>query len=341
MDRPARVLYCDCKYAEVIPAAVKRAVLRRLNAAGITFDAAADLCELAANKDPALRRIAESGDVRIIACFPRAVRWLFHAGGAPLPDTGVEVLNIRTLSVDEIVSRLSVEGSSPEAEAGAAPCRCSCGGSASHAASEPAHAPQTREKIDEDRPATWKPWFPVIDYDRCTSCGQCMGFCLFGVFGLNDEERVEVVNPKNCKTDCPACARVCPNVAIMFPKYGKEPINGDEVREEDVRHEPVKVDLSSLFPQGVHSSLTTRTRDAGKRFSSEQVGSETSGGCERCRKKLQADLDIPDKVLAELTDVGKMEDDAEHPNVNAAERRARMSNADDQRFTPSGQEWDL
>src|SRR5688500_4682343 len=30
-------------------------------------------------------------------------------------------------------------------------------------------------------PATWKPWFPVIDYSRCTNCMQCLSFCLFDV----------------------------------------------------------------------------------------------------------------------------------------------------------------
>lgn len=25
----------------------------------------------------------------------------------------------------------------------------------------------------------WKPWFPVIDYSRCTNCMQCLSFCLF------------------------------------------------------------------------------------------------------------------------------------------------------------------
>ncbi len=24
----------------------------------------------------------------------------------------------------------------------------------------------------------WKPWFPVIDYDRCTNCMQCLSLCL-------------------------------------------------------------------------------------------------------------------------------------------------------------------
>ena len=33
------------------------------------------------------------------------------------------------------------------------------------------------------RHGEWKPWFPVIDYDRCTNCMQCLSFCLFGVYG--------------------------------------------------------------------------------------------------------------------------------------------------------------
>ena len=44
---------------------------------------------------------------------------------------------------------------------------------------------------------------------------------------------IKVQNESNCKTDCPACSRVCPEAAIMFPKYQAGPINGDEVRNED------------------------------------------------------------------------------------------------------------
>ncbi|HRQ88427.1 MAG TPA: ferredoxin family protein, partial [Bacteroidia bacterium] len=33
-------------------------------------------------------------------------------------------------------------------------------------------------------PGAWKPWFPVIDYDRCTNCMQCLSFCLFDVYGV-------------------------------------------------------------------------------------------------------------------------------------------------------------
>src|SRR6266581_4822583 len=38
----------------------------------------------------------------------------------------------------------------------------------------------------------WKPWFPVIDYDRCTNCMQCLSFCLFGVYGVDEQHRTQV-----------------------------------------------------------------------------------------------------------------------------------------------------
>lgn len=104
-----RILYCNCTYARVVPPGVKRDVLRRLSDAGVAFDAVPDLCDMAARKDPALARIAASPCTRIAACYPRAVRWLFHAAGTPLPDDGVEVSNMREQSADEVVARLLAE----------------------------------------------------------------------------------------------------------------------------------------------------------------------------------------------------------------------------------------
>ena len=108
MSSPAcsRILYCHCTYAKVIPEEVKREVLAKLSSSGVGFDAVADLCEMSARRDPALARLASSGPAKIAACFPRAVEWLFHAAGTPLPDDGVEVLNMREQSADEVVSSL-------------------------------------------------------------------------------------------------------------------------------------------------------------------------------------------------------------------------------------------
>ncbi len=61
-------------------------------------------------------------------------------------------------------------------------------------------------------------WYPVIDDSRCTGCRKCVDFCLFGVYALSGGD-VVVSNPDNCKNGCPACARTCPQRAIIFPHY--------------------------------------------------------------------------------------------------------------------------
>ena len=103
MEQTPRILYCHCAYAQVVPKAVKEQVLRRLGESGVPFDAVADLCEMSARRDPALAQLAAGGGVKIAACYPRAVRWLFHAAGAPLPESGVDVVNMRTEPAETVV----------------------------------------------------------------------------------------------------------------------------------------------------------------------------------------------------------------------------------------------
>ncbi|MGQ1788055.1 ATP-binding protein [Saccharicrinis sp. GN24d3] len=74
-------------------------------------------------------------------------------------------------------------------------------------------------------------WYPVIDKSKCTDCGKCHDFCLFGVYTVINKQ-VKVTKPHNCKNNCPACARMCPSQAIIFPKYEKSPINGGTEIEE-------------------------------------------------------------------------------------------------------------
>jgi hypothetical protein len=101
-----RILYCHCKHARVLPAEVKGAVLDRLAEAGVELDAVPDLCEMAARADPRLRELAAQGEIRIAACYPRAVRWLFAAAGAELDEAKTEILNMRTQTADEVAGRL-------------------------------------------------------------------------------------------------------------------------------------------------------------------------------------------------------------------------------------------
>lgn len=104
-DQP-RILYCHCAFAQVIPKDVKLGVLEQLGAAGIEFDCVPDLCEMSANRDPLLQQIAENPDIRIAACYPRAVRGLFVAAGQPLPLPGPEIINMRTLNAAETMEAL-------------------------------------------------------------------------------------------------------------------------------------------------------------------------------------------------------------------------------------------
>jgi len=107
-----RILYCHCKYAQVVSAEVKEEVLARLASSGMAFDAVPDLCEMSARRDPKLKELAAGGAVKIAACYPRAVKWLFAAAGAPLPTEGVEILNMRVDPAQTIVQAiLSTEGS--------------------------------------------------------------------------------------------------------------------------------------------------------------------------------------------------------------------------------------
>jgi hypothetical protein len=102
----ARLLYCRCAYAQVVPAAVKDGVLDALAGSGTSFEAVADLCEMSARRDPRLAELAAAGDLKIAACYPRAVKWLFSAAGAPLPAEGVEVRNMRVETADEVSGAL-------------------------------------------------------------------------------------------------------------------------------------------------------------------------------------------------------------------------------------------
>src|SRR3954451_11767822 len=110
MTQPTRILYCHCAYAQVVPKEVKEEVLRQLAASGVAFDAVADLCELSAKGDPALARLADGGNVKIAACYPRAVKWLFKAAGVQLSEDTVEILNMRTEPAEKIVFAVLGQG---------------------------------------------------------------------------------------------------------------------------------------------------------------------------------------------------------------------------------------
>lgn len=118
MTPPPRILYCNCTYAQVVPKEVKEGVLKKLCESGVAFDAVADLCEMSARRDPSMKRLAEAGSVKIAACYPRAVKWLFHAAQADLPVEATEVLNMRVQNADDVCAALFKPELKPNLPAG-------------------------------------------------------------------------------------------------------------------------------------------------------------------------------------------------------------------------------
>ncbi len=58
-------------------------------------------------------------------------------------------------------------------------------------------------------------WHPLIDYSRCTDCGECILVCPTHALGTVDG-RVDVVDPDACNY-CGKCESICPVNAIDLP----------------------------------------------------------------------------------------------------------------------------
>ena len=240
------ILYCHCAYADIVPEATKHALRTALAGADGRVETVADLCELAAARDPLLGHLvgSDAGPLHVVACQERAVRWLFEFAGTPLPGSAT-VHNMRTDTAETILARLGLAGA-----AGTSPDE------ADAAAGEAAPFP---EKAPDD----WIAWYPVIDYDRCVSCGQCAEFCIFGAFEVASDGRVRVAHPAKCKLNCPACGRVCPASAIIFPKFPDGgPIAGGEGTLGAGAEDGMRIDLDRLGRGDVYEALRRRAADA-------------------------------------------------------------------------------
>lgn len=283
MSETPHILYCHCANAQVLLPATRESALRALCESGLPFETVADLCELSARRDPLLKCVATSGDVVIAACHPRTVRCLFAAADAALPES-TQYLDLRRDDAETICAAVR---EIPRAE--------------------PVTEPRDFETVQAELEAAatpadgWSAWAPVIDYDRCTGCMQCLSFCLFGVYGVDGESRIEVRNPEQCKTNCPACSRVCPEAAILFPKHHSDAINGGSTGASDVTHEAMKVDISALLGgSDLASLLRERNQRTQPRFSKERDPEQALAERRKYLAALAQAGDIPPEVFHNL-----------------------------------------
>ncbi len=139
-------------------------------------------------------------------------------------------------------------------------------------------------------------WYPVIDYSRCTNCMEGIDFCLFGVYGVDSLDRISVENQDNCKKGCPACSRVCPEHAIMFPDYKTPAIAGAAVGNVS----GLKIDLSRLFGGGDALAIAARERDRELVADGRSAVGLTVGIPKRQAEKPQGPKDDLDKLMDAL-----------------------------------------
>ena len=145
-------------------------------------------------------------------------------------------------------------------------------------------------------------WYPVIDYSRCTNCLECLDFCLFGVYGVDSLDRILVENQDNCKKGCPACSRVCPEQAIMFPDYKTPAIAGAPVGAIS----GLKIDLTKLFGGEAKDALAQAVEERDRELVADgrdAVGM-TVGIPKRQADKPQGPKDDLDKLMDDLDALG-------------------------------------
>jgi len=243
------------------------------NRPGLDVTVMPHLYDLAPN-GPAVRLLRSAGGPMIVLAwlYPRAASWVLDANGvrgrlgptpslpeedagepavpdrrADLPDRTIWCLDLREHQRPEPylaeVERIAETVLSPAvADRRASP-----------ATRHPPPATGSRIMDEATRPR----WYPVVDFCRCTNCMECLNFCLFGVYSLGEEDAVLVEQPDACRNGCPACSRICPEGAIMFPQHKDPAIAGDP----KASRKGLKLDLSQLFGGAHPAQLAAAERN--------------------------------------------------------------------------------
>lgn len=188
MEKQNCLIYCNCGAGSITDAKQKTLAesFKKINIDVVELH---DICAFSLNEKEVLNGLEKKYNKKfIVACYPRAIQNIFQQNSIEL--SNYEVLNFREVSTEDIVGKIENKINKKSSE-----------------------SKYVVLKSNLNVPA----WYPVIDKSRCTLCGQCARFCVFGVYKFN-KKSLEVVNPLRCKNNCPACGRTCPASAIIFPR---------------------------------------------------------------------------------------------------------------------------
>lgn len=226
-----KILFCNCG-GKIIEEARKNEIAEFLNTSTTDVIHLSDLCGLSVTeKERTHLLLKDAEELLIIACYPRTVHILLKAVGIDSTTIPTKILNFKELDNEAIFNAVHLSNEN----------------------ADPTSSIETLSTDDE-----WISWYPIIDKERCTNCGQCANFCLFGVYD-NTDQKVNVVYPQGCKNNCPACARICPHTAIIFPKYVHGgAISGSTIIDEVSEQQRQMQDVNSILGSDIYSALEQR-----------------------------------------------------------------------------------
>lgn len=234
MQTKSCIIICRCP-AELVPEGTIDDIVKGVGAVEADVIELNDLCAISLNEKYLLEDIAARYTRKIVvACYPRAVRSILKQGGI---DFGYfHVLNFRELSAGDIVSSLEKDHNIP-------------------AGKPDYHVHKTNLEV----PA----WYPVVDTSLCSLCGKCANYCLFGVYKF-DKKSLKVVSPLSCKNNCPACGRLCPESAIIFPRYPQNSVLSGTEPGKDAKPDGKENMVEQLNKRNLGRKSIFRTDFTGK-----------------------------------------------------------------------------
>ena len=159
MTNKTCLIFCNCG-AGIISDDKKDELSEAFKPLGVDIYELHDLCAFSLNEKDFLHEFNKDYDKKLIAaCYPRAIKNMFEQNKVQL--SNYEVFNFREARTEQITADISVKIDEKQEESF-----------------------YNIKETELKAPA----WYPIIDKERCTLCGQCARFCVFGVYAYNKKK---------------------------------------------------------------------------------------------------------------------------------------------------------